>query len=150
MTTTAAVPVLDAPALTRMTRDELDRLFKQSPTGPIPTGDTRGTAIFLPGSPVATITRHLVHWLVWRGKVFNSGAGELRNKLSPFSFRAIRAKVYVGPSWLDGRDAIVLDYSTTSFVARLIRDEIRLVAPGLYLGKVWWGKRRVLDFALQA
>ena len=26
--------------------------------------------------------------------------------------------------------------------------EIREVAPGLYLGKVWWGRRRVLDVAL--
>jgi len=30
----------------------------------------------------------------------------------------------------------------------VIRDEIREVEPGVYLGKVWWGKTRVLDFAL--
>jgi hypothetical protein len=29
-----------------------------------------------------------------------------------------------------------------------VRDEIREVETGIYLGKVWWGKTRVLDFAL--
>jgi len=33
-------------------------------------------------------------------------------------------------------------------VAHWIRDEIRLVAPGLYLGLVFWDKERILGFAL--
>ena len=51
-------------------------------------------------------------------------------------------------SWLDGKDTIVIDYSSTSILAKVIRDEIREVEPGVYLGKVWWGKMRILDFAL--
>jgi hypothetical protein len=58
------------------------------------------------------------------------------------------AKVYKDESWMDGRETIVIDYSKTSFVANKIRDEIREVEPGIYLGKVWWGKTRILDFAL--
>jgi hypothetical protein len=44
----------------------------------------------------------------------------------------------------------VLDYSKTSIFARKIRDEIRLIDPvnKIYLGKVWWGKTRLVDFAL--
>src|SRR6185295_14649556 len=38
--------------------------------------------------------------------------------------------------------------SKTSLVARKVRDEIREVSPGLYLGKVYWGKKRLIDFAL--
>ena len=72
----------------------------------------------------------------------------LVNKITPFSLTFIVAKVYRGNSWMDGRPTIVIDYSKTSFFARLIRDEIREVEPGVYLGKVWWRKRRVLDFAL--
>jgi hypothetical protein len=30
-----------------------------------------------------------------------------------------------------------------------IRDEIRLVSPGLYLGLVFWDKTRTIHFALQ-
>ncbi|MEO6593628.1 MAG: hypothetical protein ABIP94_02620 [Planctomycetota bacterium] len=54
-------------------------------------------------------------------------------------------KVDETESWIDKRPCIVLDYSKTSFLARKIRDEIRLVRPGLYLDKVWWGRTRLLD-----
>ena len=65
--------------------------------------------------------------------------------------KAIVARVYHTASWLDGRECIVLDYSKTSLLARKIRDEIRLIDPAtrLYLGKVWWGKTRLIDFALK-
>jgi len=72
----------------------------------------------------------------------------LVNKISYFSLTFIVAKVYRDASWMDGKDTIVIDYSKTSFFAKAIRDEIREIEPGVYLGKVWWGKKRVLDFAL--
>jgi hypothetical protein len=56
--------------------------------------------------------------------------------------------VYRAPSWFDGQEAIILDYSKTSFVAQRIRDEIREVAPRLYLGQVYWGRTRICNFAL--
>ena len=62
---------------------------------------------------------------------------------------AIVATVYKGPSWLDNRDCIVLDYSETSLVARWIRDEIRAIGPGLYLGRVYWDKTPLIHFALE-
>ena len=45
--------------------------------------------------------------------------------------------------------AIILDYSKTSLVAGMIRDEIRQVGPGVYLGQVYWGKRRIALFMLE-
>ena len=62
---------------------------------------------------------------------------------------AIIAKVYKGPSWMDKNECIVLDYSETSLLAHWIRDEIREVAPRTYLGKVYLGKKRLIDFALE-
>ena len=67
-----------------------------------------------------------------------------------FGLEAIVAKVYKGESWLDGKECIVLDYSETSLVAQWIRDEIRLIGPGFYLGKVYWGKDRLIDFCLSS
>jgi len=64
-------------------------------------------------------------------------------------FEAIIAKVYKTPSWLDQKECIVLDYSETSLLANYIRDEIRLIGPGFYLGKVYWGKDRLIDFCLK-
>ena len=60
----------------------------------------------------------------------------------------MRAKVYKDTSWFDQKECIVLDYSRTSFVARKIRDEIREVAPGLYLGIVFWGRAKLINFAV--
>ena len=78
-----------------------------------------------------------------------SGARRARNEILPFGIKAVRAKVYKDPSWLDGKETIVLDYSHTSLVAHWIRDEIREVGPGTYLGLVFWERDKVLHFALQ-
>ena len=43
----------------------------------------------------------------------------------------------------------MLDYSETSLIAQWVRDEIRQIGPGFYLGKVYYGKKRLIDFCLQ-
>ena len=43
----------------------------------------------------------------------------------------------------------MLDYSDTSLIAHWIRDEIREVADGLYLGLVFWKRTRILYFSLR-
>ncbi|MEQ1622752.1 MAG: hypothetical protein ABL919_15205 [Methylococcales bacterium] len=133
-------------------REELDEIYRNAEPGNIPEGDTKGTAI-LAGSAFAKIVAFLAGVLAWQGKIFDvfcpgGQAGLLVNKVTPFSLTFIVAKVYRDLSWLDGKETIVIDYSRTSFFAKAIRDEIREVEPGVYLGKVWWGKKRILDFAL--
>lgn len=133
-------------------RSELDDIYMQSEPGTVPNGDTKGTAI-LAGSFFAKVFALFARLFGWQGKVFDmfppeNNKGILINKISPFSLTFIVAKVYNGKSWMDGKDTIVIDYSKTSFFAKKIRDEIREVEPGVYLGKVWWGKKRILDFAL--
>lgn len=135
-----------------MSREQLDDLYCNATAGPVPRGDTRGTAIAagtLLVRAYASIARHFF----WQGKVFDIFAppdrGILVNKITPFSLTFIVAKVYKDASWLDGKETIVIDYSKTSFLAQKVRDEIREIEPGIYLGKVWWGKKRVLDFALE-
>jgi len=132
--------------------EELDEIYSNAQPGDIPNGDTQGTAI-LAGSIFSKIVAFLVGLFVWQGKEFdlfcpNGQAGVLVNKITPFSLTFIVAKVYRDKSWLDGKDTIVIDYSKTSFFAKVIRDEIREIEPGVYLGKVWWKKKRILDFAL--
>ena len=134
---------------------ELDDLFKASPAGPIPEGNAAGEAIVCPGSFWSRLIAHFVHALAWQGKVFtpnpDGNGATLENKITVAGIKAIVARVYFTPSWIDSRECIVLDYSKTSLLARKIRDEIRLVDPAnrLYLGKVWWGKTRLVDFALK-
>ncbi|MDQ0850507.1 hypothetical protein QFZ65_002445 [Arthrobacter sp. B3I9] len=132
----------------RIPDSELDDLFRRSPAGRIPVGDGEGTFIIAPASPVAAAAASLARRVAWQGKIFDSGTGTLRNKVGPLGTPAIAAKVYYGPSRFDANEAIILDYSGTSRVARWIRDEIREVAPGVFLGMVYWSNHRILKFAL--
>lgn len=135
--------------LLSMTQEQLDELFKQSPAGEIPNGEADGTAIIAPGTVYSAPIAKVVNHFAWQGKVFDGSKGLLKNRILAFGIEAIVARVYKDASWLDGKECIVLDYSETSIVAQRIRDEIRLIGPGLYLGKVYWGKDRLIDFALQ-
>ena len=139
----------DVPQLLAMTQAQLDDLFRASPPGDIPNGSAKGTAIIAPGTRYSEPIAEMINYFGWQGKVFDAQKGLLKNKISMFGFEAIVARVYKGPSWLDGKECIVLDYSDTSLVAHWIRDEIRLINPGFYLGKVYWDKERLIDFCLQ-
>jgi hypothetical protein len=132
-----------------MSQSELDTLFTESAVGNIPDGEAEGTAIVAPGTTFSPTVARFISLFAWQGKVFDAKKGVLKNKILPFGLNAIIAKVYKGPSWLDGKECIVLDYSDTSFVAQWIRDEIREIEPKLYLGKVYWDKKRLIDFALK-
>lgn len=134
----------------KMSRAELDDIFRAAPTGTPPQGEMEGTAIIT--GRFSFVLAVLARALVWQGKVFDMAAaphkGVLVNKITPFRIFLVAAEVYLGNSWLDGKEAIIIDYSKASFVASKIRDEIREVEPGLFLGKVWWGTTRLFDFAL--
>jgi hypothetical protein len=139
----------DAAQLMAMTQQQLDDLFKASPAGDIPSGQADGTAIVSPGTKMTETISNMVKTFAWQGKVFDAEKGLLKNRISIVGFQAIVARVYKGPSWLDGKECIVLDYSDTSLVAHYVRDEIRQIDPKFYLGKVYWGKDRLIDFCLQ-
>lgn len=133
----------------KMSGDELDEIFRHSSAGEIPQGEGKGTAIIAPGTSVSDEIARFINLFTWKGKVFDPLKGELRNKILPLGHRAIAAKVYKDKSWFDQKECIVLDYSETSLVAKWIRDEIREVSPGIYLGIVFWGEKKLIHFALQ-
>ena len=142
------VSLTDPPALIGDTADQLAKIFGSGVAGAIPNGRGKGTVLIGTGGPLARLAAALAYALAWRGKVVNAREGRLKNLVTPLAIRAIEAAVYKQDSWYDGDTCIVLDYSKTSFVARMIRDEIREIAPGVFLGLVFWGRRHVLDFAL--
>jgi hypothetical protein len=139
----------DVQQLLTMSQGQLDELFSASPAGKIPDGEAEGTAIVAPGTTYSPNIAKFISNFAWQGKVFDAEKGVLRNKILPLGLNAIIARVYKGESWLDGKECIVLDYSDTSLLAHWIRDEIREISPGVYLGKVYWGKQRLIDFALE-
>ena len=139
----------DVPQLMKMSQAELEAVFAASPPGDIPAGEGKGTAIIAPGTPCTPELAEVINLFAWQGKIFDPASGTIRNEITPFRIRAVIAKLYKGNSWLDGKECIVLDYSETSLVAQWIRDELRLVGPGLYLGRAYWSKQHILDFTLQ-
>jgi hypothetical protein len=139
----------DVPQLLQMSNEQLDQLFSASPAGEIPNGQAKGTAIIASGTRFSAEIAEFVSLFAWQGKTFDAQRGVLTNRLLVFGLNAIVATVYKDNSWLDGKECIVLDYSKTSLVAQWIRDEIRLIGSGFYLGRVYWDKRPLIHFALQ-
>jgi hypothetical protein len=135
-------------ALLKMSTADLDKLFGSAPPGAIPNGEAQGTALIDPGTVQAPELAALINHFAWQGKVFDAAHGTLVNHITAFGIKAILAKVYLGDSLIDKKPCIVLDYSQTSLVAKHIRDEIRNIAPNVYLGPVYWDNKKLFYFSL--
>lgn len=141
-------PALRQERLLSMSGRELVELYSASPPGPIPDGPARGLALIAPGTSASKLLARWTNLVGWQGKTFDAARGCLVNRITPFHINAIVAKVYTGRSLLDGKPCVVLDYSKTSTLARFVRDEIRCIAPDLYLGYAYLGAARTIGFSL--
>jgi hypothetical protein len=148
-----ANPTSRAPAVERfmaMSGAELDEVFASADATVAPTGRGRGTALAMTGTTRGRRFTSAVRATSWKGKRFADDGASLRNLVGPIGATVIAANVYVGESRVDGRPCVVLDYSRTSWIARWVRDEIREVEPGVYLGIVFMRSRRLpLRFLLE-
>ena len=132
----AEVPPMQAPpvrtldGLATLSAAQLEGLYRQGVSAPMPAGRVRGLALY-PDSrfPRAKAKASRV---AWQGKIFDPATSTATNRF--FGANVIKGNVYAGQSWLDGNPALILDYQGTSKVYGNYRDEIRQVAPGVYLG----------------
>ncbi len=120
--------------LVRMSPPELLALYRQGGVRALPCGKVKGRPFVDPGSRMA-VPASKVARVLWQGKVINCAEGKAKNKF--FGLRVIEGELYYGSSWLDGGPALILDYQRTSHVYAKYRDEIREVAPGLFLGLMY-------------
>ena len=120
--------------LVRMPAADLSALYAAAPAAPMPSGFVPGRAIKAPGSRTTAANARATR-LVWQGKIFRDGT--MINRFGPV--KAIPADVYVGESWVDGRPALIFDYGRSKLWPD-VRDEVREVSPGLYLGIMYKGK----------
>lgn len=118
--------------LVRMDRCQLDSLYCQSEAACLPCGSYDGRAIIKAGSPMTVPASRVVH-LMWQGKVITDDGQMMVNRVFG-PFHAVRARVYMGESWIDGKPALIMDYEGASKLFGAFRDEVREVSPGLYLG----------------
>src|SRR5262249_48057603 len=119
-------------------------------------GDMRGLLLAWPAAPGA-LGRALQAFgrsVPWRGKSFVPGEGV--NRLFADRMKLFQFSTSIGPSRTGSGQAFLLDYDRPEnpFFIRAIKDELRELRPGLYLGQGWLvvgGRARLmLYFALQA
>jgi hypothetical protein len=130
----AAEPVYRMEDLVHLSWADLDCIYRQAEPGGIPHGFAQGRVVYCPDAFLAGPKSGLTH-VLWRGKYFCPEEGTLVNQWS--GIRAIHATVSPGPSWLDGKPDIILDYSATSRIWSDVRDEMREISPGIYLGAMY-------------
>ena len=83
----------------------------------------------------------------WRGKSFHpksETAGDGINRVLRDRFRLFRFETFIAPSRAGDFDALQLDYDLPGNppVIRSIKDEIRELEPGLWLGQAWLKTRK--------
>ena len=124
---------LNANCLAQMDSDALDALFRQGTAAAAPVGYGRGRTLLVVDANNPR-RRAKLNNVVWKGKHFLP-VGRMINQWAVG--RAVEATVRIDPSWLDGQPCIYVDYPTNAPIFGNTRDEIREIAPGLYLGRFY-------------
>jgi hypothetical protein len=128
--------------------DALRALYEGATVPAIPdlSGDLRGRMLAWHGlrGAAAAAVRALGGWdrFPWRGKSFRHadaqrGGGDNRVLLE--RWHLFRFDTFVGPSRAGAFDAVQLDYDQPGnpFFIRAIKDEVRQLRPGLWLGQAY-------------
>jgi hypothetical protein len=100
----------------------------------MPHGFARGRVVYPCQDRLGNLKSRIAR-VLWRGKDFCATEQMLVNRW--LGLRAIEATVSYGPSWLDGKPSLILDYSGTSRIWADVRDEMREVCPGVYVGAMY-------------
>ena len=131
-----AAPVCDASAptcpqqLRGWSRCRLEDLFRHGTAHVPPVGAYRGDILLFTDFYRCPKLSRRLSGLAWKGKHFEEG-GTFINQFA--SGKALRSCVGAGSSWLDGQPAVVLEYADGTPLFGTTRDEIRQVAPELYV-----------------
>lgn len=108
-----------------------EAMFREGTLGCGPLGPTRGTVLYTDGSHPRLKAR--LQGVVWKGKTFH-GDGTFTNRWLG-GVQAISADYRVEPSRLDGQPCLVMQYAPDAPVFGNARDELRQIAPGVWLGR---------------
>ena len=119
--------------LRKMNECELTRLFESAAPGELPTGYGRGHVIRMTDAKLPRVQAR-AFGLAWKGKHFEAD-GAFINQFA--GFKALPGNVELGASSHDGKPCIVTQYPPGTPVFGNTWDELRQVAPGLYLARLY-------------
>jgi hypothetical protein len=120
--------------LERMSVCELEALFKSIELGTPFVGCGRGRQL-CSTDPCRPRLKTFCANLAWKGKIAGPD-GHIVNRWIG-GVRAIETCYIIGPSWVDGRPAILMEYAPGTPILANTHDELREVAPGLYVGPLY-------------
>jgi hypothetical protein len=138
----------DLDALLDLDVPELERLYREARAPRVGdlSGDLRGRMLALVGAP-AVLSRFARAWagsevFPWRGKSFRPNderGGQGINRVFSDRFKLFPFHTFIGRSRAGDFDALQLDYDRPEnpFFIRAIKDEVREISPGLWLGQAW-------------
>jgi hypothetical protein len=115
---------------------ELEEVFASAPGCAVPVGFGRGEVLLRTDARHARMKARMTN-CVWKGKRFAED-GSFTNQWA--GFRALHSCLAVGPSWLDEMPCVILEYPEGTPLFGNTRDELREVAPGLWLG-MWYDRQ---------
>ena len=115
------------------TKCQLLDWYRKSDNITPPTGFIPGRVLPFPGKRINKPVSTIMHLTVWQGKVFCTNESMI-NKM--FGVKMAPGVVGVENGFLDGRPSITINYPK-SLIFGAYRDEIREIAPGIYLGLMY-------------
>lgn len=142
------------------TQGEIDQIYARLKAGALPDGVFDG-AVFVPRHGGPSRDPGGVGIALWKRRVFDGRERLVRSVIGPEA--VFPARLFCGQSLLDARrESIIVDYA---FVDELpgyrthlddppgrngwqIRDEMRMVRPGFYLGRSYSGRTFLQNFVL--
>jgi hypothetical protein len=119
--------------LRKMSECELTRLFEDASPGEMPAGYARGHVLRMTDAKLPRLQARLAG-VIWKGKHFEAD-GEFINQFP--GFKALSGKCELGVSWHDGKPCYVTEYPPGTPLFGNTWDELREVAPGLYLARLY-------------
>ena len=124
----------------------LDQLFRQHPAKELPKGRIWGEGLTANST---TRTAWFVNTLIWKGKSFYPEEKRIANIMTPLGIEMLEGELRLEDGNIDGLQSIIVDYGKPFGREKSAGDEIREVAPGLYLGRGMDGGQPGFWFALQ-
>ena len=126
---------LNIDSLGKMSTSQLEELYRNGKVFEPSDGYLKGRAFPKPDKLGHQLRSEAIG-LVWKGKNIYTNEAIMLNQVG--KKQKVAASISKEESWLDGKPSVIFDYASGPKWAQKARDEVREIAPGLYLGIMYF------------
>lgn len=130
-----AQTTLNIDSLGKMSASQLEELYRNGKVFEPSDGYLKGKAFPKPDKLGHQLRSEAIG-LVWKGKNIYTKEAIMLNQVG--KKQKVAASISKEESWLDGKPSVIFDYASGPKWAQNARDEVREIAPGLYLGIMYF------------